>query len=141
MISSTSCDCHAICYWFEAGAILERRLPELSRLKPLPQKQLQEWAEDEFANIGYAYRDFVQTRPTTGAGNAFAVFEPKGGAMGGADQPILVDQEFSGCIVQAMPLMRADIEPGGKFFLVAINDDRLGFAGNGCVNGDDAGGW
>jgi len=46
----------------------------------------------------------------------------------GANQKPLIEQEFPRNVVQAASGMWTNIEPGGKFFAVAMDDDRGVFA-------------
>jgi len=80
-------------------------------------------------------RHFAQMLATARPGHAFAVAQSKTGAMRGANQKPLIEQEFPRHIVQTTAGMWADIAPGGEIVAIAINDDGFIFAGDNCVYG------
>jgi hypothetical protein len=70
----------------------------------------------------------AQAGATTGAGHALAGAKLEDGAMRGANELTVAEQEFSRGIVQAPPGMRADVQPGAYFFATPAHDDRFHFA-------------
>ena len=95
-------------------------------------------SEAQFAGGQLFDRDGLQAFATTGAGNAETVGETETGAVGGADQVLLVDQELARRITETTALVGADIAPSAEPGWQTFDDDRLNFAGDKRRNLHDA---
>lgn len=72
----------------------------------------------------------AQMRAAAGASDAFTVGKTKTGAMHGAYQQAVIDQEFPGCVVQSTAGVWTDIKPRTNMLAVTMNDDGFTFAVN-----------